>query len=116
MKINKHIYGMIGLVLTGIFLAGCTSSKGAKERLWSVRSQPTEPEWIRNGEPITFEGELWFPADSTENLLDSEVYQVGEYKEIPIYIELMDVKPYGRLYTKFGRHKFRFFERKEKGD
>ena len=39
-----------------------------------------EVEWIRNGEPIEFEGELWYPRDDVETLLDSEVYLLGEHK------------------------------------
>lgn len=97
--------------LAVIWLGGCETPGGGKNYGFDNRSVPLEPEWIRNGEPIEFEGELWFPADSIENLLDMEVYQVGVYKGIPIFIELTDVRPYDRIYTRFGKHQFRFFQK-----
>ena len=106
---------MVFLIYASIFLMGCQSVPVAKEHPWGSRA-PTEAEWIRNGQPIEFEGELWFPADAIENLLDSEVYLVGEYRGVQIFVEFADVRPYNRLYTKFAKNKFRFFEKKEKDD
>ena len=73
-----------------------------------------EAEWIRNGEPIEFEDELWYPADSIEIFLDSEVSLIGEYQGVQFFIDKVDVRPFERLYTKFGRNKFRFFEKEKK--
>ncbi len=99
------------LILSCVFLFGCESSP-TKEHPWS-RVTPLEPEWIRNGEPIIFEGETWYPADSIENLLDSEVYLMGEYNGTQLFVEYTDVRPYDRIYTKFAKNKFRFFEKKK---
>jgi hypothetical protein len=68
-----------------------------------------EPEWIRNGEPIEFEGQKWYPQDEVDILLDSEVSLVGEYRGVQVFIERVDVRPYRALYTKFGEHKFRSY-------
>ena len=73
-----------------------------------------EAEWIRQGEPIEFEGERWYPVDGVENLLDSEVYLAGEYRGVQIFVEKMDVRPYDRLYTKFEKNRFRYFEKRNK--
>ena len=70
-----------------------------------------EAEWIRNGEPIEFEEEQWYPLDVVESLTDDEVYLAGEYRGVEFFTEKMDVRPYGRVYTKFGRNKFRVFEK-----
>ena len=96
-------------------LASCESAP-VREHPWSSKTVPSEAEWIRNGEPVEFEGERWYPQDGIENLLDSEVYQVGEYRSVPVFVEMTDVKPYDRLYTKFSKNKFRFFEKKKKND
>ena len=75
--------------------------------------QSTEPVWIRNGEPIEFEGELWYPMDGVETLLDAEVYILGEYRGVQFFVDKVDVRPYDRLYTKFGKNAFRYFEKRE---
>ena len=46
-----------------------------------------------------------------ENLMDSEVFQIGEYKDVQIFVDKLDVKPYQRIYTKFAKNKFRYFVR-----
>lgn len=115
MKLNRglSIKGLLIVFCLIIFVAGC-ASPGGKDHSWITPNTPVEPDWIRNGEPVEFEGELWYPADSIENLLNSEVYQVGEYRGIQIFVDYTDVKPYDRLYTKFSKNKFRFFERRHK--
>ena len=91
---------------------GCSASHTFKqEQIYPIPS--SEAEWIRKGEPILFEGELWYPGDGTENLLDTEVEFVGEYQGIQIFIDKLDVRPFQRLYTKFGRSQYRYFERQE---
>jgi len=72
-----------------------------------------EADWIRNGEPIMFEDEAWYPTDDIENLLDREVILMGHYRDIPFYIEKRDVRPMNRIYTKFDYHKYRVFLRME---
>ena len=97
-------------VLIFIPLIGCQSVT-EKEAIWRFRSTTLEAEWIRNGEPVEFEGEKWYPADALENLLDSEVYLIGEYRDVSLFVDMTDVRPYERLYTRFGRNKYRFFEK-----
>ncbi len=95
-----------------ILLMGCQSASTRQAQVQQYSFPELEAEWIRNGEPVEFEGELWFPADGMETLLDAEVYLAGEYKGVEIFIEKRDVRPLNRLYTKFGKNKFRFFEKK----
>lgn len=107
---QKYIILIFWLGILG-FAGGCSGPRS----LGPMQIYPApsvEAEWIRGGTPIEFEGELWFPADGTENLLDTEVYVVGEYKGVQIFVAKEDVRPYNRLYTKFGRNKFRYFEKK----
>lgn len=94
------------------FLVGCTPLTGNVGNL-PIYSIPTvETDWIRKGEPIEFEEELWYPQDSVEILTDSEVYLLGEFKGVQFFVERVDVRPYDRVYTKFGRNKYRIFEKK----
>ena len=96
-----------------LFLSGCqtSSSQGNIGNVQSYAIPTVEAEWIRNGQPIVFTGELWYPADDVESLLDVEVTPLGEYKGVQFFIEKTDVRPYDRLYTKLGRNKFRYFEK-----
>ena len=103
-----------GTVLYLAFLFGCNSIVGAGGNVGQVQSYPAisvEAQWIRNGDPIEFENELWYPQDGVETLLDSEVYLLGEYKGVQFFAEKVDVRPWERLYTKFGRNKFRYYEK-----
>ena len=82
----KKILVLVLLPVLGV-IAGCiTPEKTDKPGAGILtESQLTEPAWIRNGEPIVFEGEDWFPTDNIENLLDSEVYRAGVYREVPFF-------------------------------
>jgi hypothetical protein len=70
----------------------------------------TEAAWIRDGEALEMENESWYPTDEVENLLENEVYMLGKYRNVPVYIERVDVKPYARLYTRFSKNRYRAFE------
>ena len=93
-----------------VFLAGCVLPQRGDAPSIVDATQLTEPVWIRNGEPIVFEAEDWFPMDEVENLLDSEVYQAGTYRDVPFFIEKTDVRPFDRIYTHFSKNRYRAFE------
>lgn len=109
---------ILGVVIMGIciFLTGCQTIGKKDNQLRPYRSPLWEAEWIRNGEPIEFEEEKWYPIDSVENLVDLELYPVGTYRDVEFFVEKVDVRPYDRLYTKFGRNKYRVFEKQQKHD
>ena len=95
-------------------MTGCVTASMSNSGQMGMYSAPEEEaEWIRNGEPIEFDGKLWYPQDGTENLLDSEMYLMEEYRGVQFFAEKTDVKPYDRLYTKFSRNHFRYFEVKK---
>lgn len=99
------------MLIVVFFIVGCQTTGGNSGQLQTFLFNVSEAEWIRNGEPVDFEGFLWYPADSTEWLMDNEVFLVGEYRGVQFFVEKIDVRPYNRLYTKFGVNKFRYFER-----
>ena len=94
-----------------IAVTGCVSKTGNVGQVQVYPAPKVEAEWIRNGQPVNFEDELWFPVDDIETLRDSEVVQVGEFQEVQIFVEKTDVRPYDRLYSKFDINKYRFYER-----
>jgi len=97
-----------------VFLAsGCQTTGGNVGHVQSYALPSIEAQWIRNGEPIKFEDELWYPSDNVEVFLDSEMSLVGEQEEVQFFVDKVDVRPYDRLYTKFSRNKFRFFAKRE---
>ena len=103
------------LFLPAVFL-GCAGSSrsGNVGNVFSYPVPSDEALWIRDGEPIEFEEDLWYPADGTEGFLDAEVELLGEYRGVQFFVDKTDVKPYNRLYTKFARNKFRYFEKNKK--
>ena len=111
---NSRLKSTVGFVfLLSVFLTGCQTMGGNVGQLHSYPTPAAEAEWIRNGEPIEFEGDLWYPMDDVESFLDSEMDLMGEYRGVQFFTDKVDVRPYNRLYTKFGRNKFRFFMRRK---
>ncbi|MCB9719443.1 MAG: hypothetical protein H6756_01055 [Candidatus Omnitrophica bacterium] len=115
MRTNRSRW-LLFLILT-VPLTGCVSTApgGNKGHLPTYPFTKIEPEWIRNGEPVDFEGELWFPQDGIESLTDQEVLPVGNYRDVQLFVDKVDVRPFDRVYTKFGVNKYRYFERTKTG-
>jgi len=115
MDVIRRRMGVCFLLVLACSLGGCnTKVRGNQGQLPTYPLMPVEAQWIRNGEPIEFEGKLWYPQDGVESLLDSEVYYVGEYREVQYFIDKIDVRPYDRLYTKFSKNQFRYFKKRGK--
>ena len=113
----KQFFVGVGLIaVLALFNGGCSSSMGNEGNISTYKIVNPEPDWIRNGEPLEFESELWYPRDSLDILLDSEVMVVGDFRGLQIFIQAVDVRPYNRVFTKFGKNKFRVFETKTKND
>lgn len=107
----KRVYHLLSIVSCLVWQTGCAQSPGNVGNLQSYPVAPVEAPWIRDGESVEFEGELWYPADGTEGFLDTEVYFLGEYRGVPFFADKVDVRPFERLYTKFGKNRFRYFEK-----
>ena len=100
--------------MLSVFLGGCASmSPGNNGQIQTYPALAIEPTWIRDGEPVEFDGLKWYPVNDYEVMDDSEVYLVGEYKGVLIFVERIATKPYDRIYTKFEKNKFRYFERQD---
>ena len=99
----------IAVLFLTVFLAGCNTAQTKTEQAPVVG---LEASWIRNGDPMVFEGTSWYPQDDIEILFDNELYLLGEFQGVEFFVEKMDVRPYNRLYTKFGKNRYRSFEKK----
>jgi hypothetical protein len=109
-KQGRLFWGPLFLLIG--FLGGCASvNSGNDGQVQSYPSPVIEAGWIRNGEPIEYDGNKWYPVNDYEVLQDSDVFQIAEYKGVQVFVEKIAVKPYQRLYTKFDKNKFRYFER-----
>lgn len=115
-KMKKYLFRtavvLFSILYFPLSFSGCATQAGNTGNVVGFSTPAVEAQWIRDGEPIEFEGHLWYPADGIETLLDSEVYLVGEYRDVQVFVDKIDVRPYDRLYTKFGKNKFRYFLRK----
>lgn len=113
MKSNRYI-NFTFLFICTLFLIGCNATlRGNDGQMQSYMVPEKEASWIRNGEPIVFESEAWYPQDDVESLKDSEMLFLGDYRGVQFFVYRVDVRPYERLYTKFGKNKFRYFKRLE---
>jgi len=111
----KRITTYLGFIVLYV-LVGCQTTADHSE--WGMKTTDpyAEASWIRQGEPIMYNNEAWYPADDVETLLDSEVIYIGAYRNVRFYIAKVDVYPYNRLYTVFGKNQYRYFEPKVKDD
>lgn len=91
-------------------LTGCHSVRSRSNDALNA-AQWVEPAWVRNAEPVEFEGQSWFPTDNVENLLEYEVYQAGVYRDRPFFIDRQDVRPFERIYIRFAPDKYRACEK-----
>ena len=105
--------GKMSIAICFLFLcAGCANTRSGNDgQLQSYPVPVIEAKWIRDGDPIVYEGHQWFPVDDIENLMDAEIYQIGEYQGVQIFVDKIDAKPYDRIYTKFAKGQYRYFER-----
>ncbi|MBF0569965.1 MAG: hypothetical protein HQL18_04250, partial [Candidatus Omnitrophica bacterium] len=69
---------LVLLVCAAFGAVGCQMAQEREDQAQATSAPLSEPEWLRNGEPIEFEGELWYPTDEVERLLDLEVFQAAE--------------------------------------
>lgn len=94
-------------------LAGCSHLEQNAGQMAMFQIPEQEAQWIQDGEPIVYEGQQWYPEDRFDVLLDSEVYFKGTYRDVPFFVQKIDVRPYRKIFTKFGRNKFRIFSPRE---
>lgn len=92
-----------------VVVLGCSPLQNNTGRMGRYDVPDVEAQWIQHGEPIIFQDKEWYPQDRVDILLDSEVYLKGEYRGVPFFVGKVDVYPYRKIYTKFGRNKFRIF-------
>jgi hypothetical protein len=105
---------LLGLLFLSGLLTGCsTVNPGNDGQVQSYSYPVIESEWIRNGEPIIFQNSKWYPQDDYEILQDSDVFQVAEYKGVQVFVEKISTKPYQRIYTKFDKNRFRYWEERD---
>jgi len=93
---------------------GCSGIKGNVGKMPTFPVPNIEAQWIRDGETLEFEEAQWIPQDHLDILRDSEVYLLGEYRGVQFFVDKTDVRPYERLFTKFGPNKFRSFKKAKK--
>lgn len=111
--IDKISIKILLVICIAVSLSACSSNgSGNRGNMPSYAFGNMEAEWIRNGEPVEFEGQQWYPEDGIESLTDMEVYPISEYRGVKIFVDKTDVRPFDRLYTKFGVNKYRYFEPK----
>jgi hypothetical protein len=111
-KLKQSGFGLCFIVIG--FLGGCASvNPGNDGQVQSYAAPVIESEWIRNGEPIEYDGSKWYPINDYEVLEDSEVFQIAEYKGVQVFVDKIATKPYERIYTKFDKNKFRYYEHRD---
>jgi hypothetical protein len=92
----------VSVMLALLACAGCAAPR---------EKVPAEPDWIREGQPLVYEGANWLPQRRSEVFAESDLEQVGEYRGVPFFAERADLKPYATLYTTLGPYEYRAFKK-----
>ena len=112
-SLKSKVYSLMSIVFLLLMITGCQSTSGNTGNVHHSYSQGSvEAQWIRNGNPISFEDDLWYPADGVESFKSSEMLLMGDQHGTQFFVDKVDVRPFNRLYTRFDKNKFRFFEKR----
>jgi hypothetical protein len=71
--------------------------------------------WYRNGEPIMFAGNIYYPAGPATHFNGDEMVRSGFYKGIPLYSQTT-IEPYSVVFVPIGGGMMQPFERRRTGE
>jgi len=88
-----------------------------------VFSQPTPPplvtaeseRWYLNGDPITYEGNIYYPAGAQIHFNANEMVRSGSFNGVPLYIRTT-IEPYSIVYVPLRGGLMQPYERRRAGD
>ena len=88
-----------------------------------VNVRPTAPPtvtaeneaWYRTGEPITFAGNIYYPAGPATHFLANEMVRSGFYKGIPLYSRTT-IEPYSVVFVPIDGGRMQPYERRRAGE
>ena len=91
--------------------------------LAQVNNRPADPpivtaendSWYRRGEPVIFEGQLYYPAGPTVFFNGNVMARSGDYNGVPLYTDTT-IEPYSVVLVPIGRNLMRPYERRRSGE
>jgi hypothetical protein len=106
------------LLLAGIF-ALCSPAPLSPQVIWQPQPAPlvtAEGEtWFRLGEPIAFEGYVYYPAGARVFFDPNVMVRSGTFRGIPIYIDTT-IEAYSRIFLPISGGLLQPYERRRTGD
>lgn len=87
-----------------------------------MQTRPTDPptttaageSWYRLREPLTFSGELYYPAGAAVFFNGNVMVRTGHYNGVPLYVDAT-LEPYSIVYVPIGRGQMQPYERPRRG-
>lgn len=102
-------------VLTGVFLVNSGTaqvvSQSSPAPIVTAESEP----WYLSGEPITYAGNIYYPAGSKVFFNANEMVRSGFYMGVPLYSRTT-LEPYSIVFVPLGRGLMQPYERRREGD
>jgi hypothetical protein len=85
--------------------------------------QPTPPptvtaeaeQWYRNGEPVMFAGNIYYPAGAPIHFNGNEMVRSGTYQGVPLYSRTT-IEPYSLVFVPLAGRVMQPYERRRDGD
>lgn len=71
--------------------------------------------WYRSGEPLTFAGNMYFPAGPAIHFLPNEMVRSGFYRGVPLYSRTT-IEPYSVVFVPVGGGLMQPYERRRDGE
>ncbi|HSL22004.1 MAG TPA: hypothetical protein VK886_10750 [Vicinamibacterales bacterium] len=105
-------------LLVGMSVVAAASTASAQ-----TYYQPTRPplvtaeaeQWFRLGEPITFEGNFYYPAGPQVFFNGNTMVRTGAYRGIPLYADTT-LEPYSKVFVPIAGGLLQPYERRRAGD
>lgn len=96
---------------TAAALSAQSSSRQTRPPLVTAESEP----WHLEGTPITFAGQVYYPAGPRVHFIPSEMVRSGDFRGVPLYARTT-IEPYSVVFVPVGGGLMQPYERRRSGE
>jgi hypothetical protein len=112
------MYGPARFVLAAVFTI-CAANQALAQASAQAAPDPIvtaqNDAWYRNGDPVTFEGNIYYPAGPRTYFNRYEMVRSGFFRGVPLYTRTT-IEPYSLVFVPIGGGLMQPYERRRAGD
>ncbi len=104
----------IACALTTCVISSAAAQSVMRETRPPAITAEAEP-WYLSGLPVTFAGQIYYPAGARLHFIPSEMVRSGDFEGIPLYSRTT-IEPYSKVFVPVGGGLVQPYERRRDGD